>query len=75
MDQKIDLIYAVGPKMRHMFDALPASKRGHWSQTSEEILGILISHLKNNDVVLVKGSLGMKMGLIVNGLTELGVKG
>ena len=75
IDKKIDLVYAVGLEMRHMFDALPSKKRGHWSETSDELLGVLVSNLKNNDVVLVKGSLGARMGLIVNGLIKLGEKG
>ena len=73
--EKIDLVYAVGPRMRDMFEVLPSAKRGHWSENSKEILDVLISNLKDNDVVLVKGSRGVNMGLIVNGLTGLGVKG
>ena len=61
--------------MRDMFDALPAAKQACWSETSEELLSVIISHLQHGDVILVKGSLGTNMGLIVDELLALGVEG
>ena len=45
------------------------------SETSEELLSVIIPHLQHGDVVLVKGSLGARMGLIVDELLALGVEG
>ena len=72
---KVDLVYAVGLRMRDMFDALPDAKQAYWTETSEELLSVIISHLQHGDVVLVKGSLGARMGLIVDELLALGVEG
>ncbi len=75
LDNKIDLVFAVGPRMRDLFDTLPTHQQGHWSETSEELLTFLIPQLQSNDVVLVKGSLGVGMSLIVDGLVALGLRG
>ena len=75
LDNKIDLVYAVGPRMREMFELLPTHKQGFWSENPENLLTSLITQLQNNDVVLVKGSLGVRMSLIVDGLVALGVRG
>ena len=50
-NNNIDLVYAVGLRMRDMFDALPAAKQAYWSETSEELLSVIISHLQHGDVV------------------------
>ena len=75
LNNKIDLVYAVGPRMRDLFDTLPTQNQGGWSETSDKILTFLVSQLKNNDVVLVKGSLGVRMSKIVDGLVALGFRG
>ena len=52
-NNKVDLVYAVGLRMRDMFDALPDAKQAYWTETSEELLSVIISHLQHGDVVLV----------------------
>ena len=75
IEYKIDLVYATGPKMREMFEALPSGKQAHWSENSEELLSVLVSQLQQDDVVLIKGSQGVRMGVIVEGLMALDVEG
>jgi UDP-N-acetylmuramyl pentapeptide synthase len=58
-----------------VFDVLPDAKQAYWTETTEELLSVIISHLQHGDVVLVKGSLGARMGLIVDELLALGEEG
>ena len=75
LETKIDLVYAVGPNMINLFDALPTNKQGHWSKTPENLLKFIVPQLQSNDVILVKGSLGVRMSLIIDGLVGLGARG
>ncbi|MFS4437323.1 UDP-N-acetylmuramoyl-tripeptide--D-alanyl-D-alanine ligase [Paracoccaceae bacterium GXU_MW_L88] len=69
---QIDRVYCVGPLMRALYDALPRNKRGDWVERSSEFLPRLGRMIDEGDVVMVKGSLGSKMGLIVDGIKKLG---
>jgi UDP-N-acetylmuramoyl-tripeptide--D-alanyl-D-alanine ligase len=64
----VDLVFAAGPLMRHLYDALPAKRRGLHQATSAELIAPLKAALRPGDVVLVKGSLGSRMGPIVEAL-------
>jgi len=64
----IDLVYASGDRMKALFDVLPPQVQGAWAATSTDLLPQLESDLCDGDVVLVKGSAGARMGLIVDAL-------
>ena len=64
----IDLVFACGPLMKALFDALPKKMQGAYSLNSEELRAVLQPRLHAGDVVMVKGSNGSKMGLIVKAL-------
>ena len=68
---KIDKIYCVGPRMKNLFDVLPYSKRGFWTETAEEMQHVLVNKLKNGDIVMIKGSFSMGMKTIVNKLKNI----
>lgn len=70
--RQIDTVHCVGPLMKHLYDALPAAKRGEWVETSGELALQVKKLLTGGDVVMVKGSLGAKMGLIVDAIKNLG---
>ncbi|MBR45919.1 MAG: UDP-N-acetylmuramoylalanyl-D-glutamyl-2, 6-diaminopimelate--D-alanyl-D-alanine ligase [Rhodospirillaceae bacterium] len=65
---EIDLVFTAGPLMAHLFDALPELLRGARAETSADLLPALRGALKAGDVVLIKGSLGMKMRPLVEAL-------
>ena len=65
---RVDLVFANGANMRALYDALPASRRGAHSSTSAELAPQLMAALHEGDVVLVKGSLGSKMSVIIDAL-------
>ena len=68
----IDRIYCVGPLMKHLYDALPVAKQGQWFENSAMLASEVKNLLTDGDVVMVKGSLGAKMGLIVDAIKNLG---
>ncbi len=70
--ERIDRVDCVGPLMRHLYQALPAHQRGIWRETSADMLKHVRGHLDSGDVVLVKGSLGMNMAPIVDGIRKMG---
>ncbi|HEX4302984.1 MAG TPA: UDP-N-acetylmuramoylalanyl-D-glutamyl-2,6-diaminopimelate--D-alanyl-D-alanine ligase [Rhizomicrobium sp.] len=69
---RADLVFLNGPQMKALWDVLPASRRGAWAQTSAEIAPQLTAALKSGDTVLVKGSNGSKMSVIVDALKARG---
>lgn len=73
--KSIDVVHCIGPLSRALYDALPEHQRGLWVETSEEMLSGLRGRLDSGDVVLAKGSLSMKLGLIVDAIRKMGHPG
>jgi UDP-N-acetylmuramoyl-tripeptide--D-alanyl-D-alanine ligase len=65
---KVDILYASGPLMAHLWDVTPANKRGAYAKSSVELTDILLSELRSGDSVMIKGSLGSRMGVIVDAI-------
>lgn len=70
--KEIDVIHCVGPLMRSLYDNLPEARRGVWFETSEDAVQRLKMLIDSGDVVLAKGSLSMKLGLVVDGIRKMG---
>ncbi|WP_411957636.1 UDP-N-acetylmuramoyl-tripeptide--D-alanyl-D-alanine ligase [Paracoccus homiensis] len=66
----IDLIHAAGLRMRHLYDALPAAKRGTWADTAAELALNAGSLVAPGDIVLVKGSKSSKVSTVVDALRK-----
>jgi UDP-N-acetylmuramoyl-tripeptide--D-alanyl-D-alanine ligase len=66
-----DLVYACGPLMRHLFEALPQGKRGAHAPESAALAPLVAAALRAGDAVVVKGSLGSRMALVVAALRAL----
>jgi UDP-N-acetylmuramoyl-tripeptide--D-alanyl-D-alanine ligase len=58
-------VHCVGPRMRHLWTALPDGKRGLWAASAEEMRARLAELAGSGDVILVKGSKGIKVSLLV----------
>jgi UDP-N-acetylmuramoyl-L-alanyl-D-glutamate--2,6-diaminopimelate ligase/UDP-N-acetylmuramoyl-tripeptide--D-alanyl-D-alanine ligase len=56
--------------MRHLWDKIPAGRKGKYAPSSEELKKLLMDDLKAGDVVMVKGSLGSRMGPLVEAIKE-----
>jgi UDP-N-acetylmuramoyl-tripeptide--D-alanyl-D-alanine ligase len=65
---EVDVLYASGPLMRHLWNAIPTHRRGSYATTSDGIRASLIGSLRAGDVIMVKGSLGSRMGLLVDAI-------
>ena len=70
--QSLDLIHSAGPLMRHLHDALPEAQRGLWAPTAAELVPLVTKMVDAGDVVLVKGSKGSKISLVVDAIRKLG---
>jgi UDP-N-acetylmuramoyl-tripeptide--D-alanyl-D-alanine ligase len=64
----VDVVFACGELMGSLFEALPASRRGAYAKTSEELAPKLVGAVGPGDVIMVKGSLGSRMAPLVEAL-------
>jgi UDP-N-acetylmuramoyl-tripeptide--D-alanyl-D-alanine ligase len=69
---KIDQVHCVGPLMQHLYEALSPDKRGTWLQTAEEMVVQVRRLVGPGDIVLVKGSKGSKVSLVVDAIRKMG---
>ena len=67
-DADIDMVFCAGPLMRNLFDALPPVMRGAHTESSAELAAAVLSTVRAGDVVMVKGSLGSKMAVLIDAL-------
>lgn len=65
---QIDLVFTAGPLTRHLFEALPVSRRGGVADTAVDLIEPLARILRPGDAVMIKGSNGSRMGRIVEAL-------
>jgi UDP-N-acetylmuramoyl-tripeptide--D-alanyl-D-alanine ligase len=67
----VQLVYTCGTLMKSLYDALPVERRGAHKDNSVELAKIVPDVLTPGDVVMVKGSHGSKMGVVVEALRAL----
>jgi len=65
---RVDMTFCCGPLMRNLWEALPSGRRGGYADTSAQLESQVTGALRAGDTVMVKGSLGSKMKLIVAAL-------
>jgi UDP-N-acetylmuramoyl-tripeptide--D-alanyl-D-alanine ligase len=63
-----DLVFTCGPLMGALHAALPPGRRGAHAENSAALAPIVAAALRPGDAVLVKGSLGSRMALIVQAI-------
>jgi UDP-N-acetylmuramyl pentapeptide synthase len=66
----VDLVFACGPHMAALWQDLPAERRGGYSQTADGLRDALVEAVRAGDAVMVKGSLGSRMGPLVETLLD-----
>jgi UDP-N-acetylmuramoyl-tripeptide--D-alanyl-D-alanine ligase len=69
---RFDVVHTAGSHMANLHTALPDKMRGAHVATSAELGPIVAASVRPGDVVVVKGSLGSRMGPIVELLRSLG---
>ncbi len=67
-----DVLYACGPWMKFLYDAVPAEKRGGYAADSVALAQDVARAVRPGDAVLVKGSLGSRMRVVIAALSALG---
>jgi UDP-N-acetylmuramyl pentapeptide synthase len=67
----VDRVFTVGQAMRHLRKTLPAAIRAAHGDDALAVLPALEAELRPGDVVLIKGSLGVAMGRLVEALAAL----
>jgi UDP-N-acetylmuramoyl-tripeptide--D-alanyl-D-alanine ligase len=67
----IDLVFASGPLMNHLWSAIAEGQRGGYASTSSEIARAVAGAVRAGDVVMIKGSNGSKMRVVVEALRAL----
>lgn len=68
----IDIVHCVGPRMKALWDVLPADQRGEYDEAASDLTSRVHNLLRPGDAVLVKGSKGIKVSLVVDALRRLG---
>jgi UDP-N-acetylmuramoyl-tripeptide--D-alanyl-D-alanine ligase len=71
-EAEVDLVFACGTNMAALYEALPASRRGLWAEKAADLIELLLVEIQAGDAIMVKGSLGSKMGLVVEALKKAG---
>jgi UDP-N-acetylmuramoyl-tripeptide--D-alanyl-D-alanine ligase len=66
----IDLVFAAGPLMQNLVDRLPRTQVAAHAETSAELVEAVCGAIRPGDAIMVKGSLSMKMALVVKALKE-----
>src|SRR5437868_8245439 len=65
---KVDLVFASGAQMKALWDVLPASRRGAYAENSQALAPQVLAAVQPGDTVLVKGSNGARMSVIIDAL-------
>ena len=64
----VDLVFCCGPLMHALWEALPSERRAGYAETSALLEPQVLAAIRPGDTVMVKGSLGSRMGPIVKAL-------
>jgi UDP-N-acetylmuramoyl-tripeptide--D-alanyl-D-alanine ligase len=64
----VDLVFCSGPLMKHLWEALPSERRGGYAETASALESSVLAAVQPGDAVMVKGSLGSRMGPLVKAL-------
>jgi UDP-N-acetylmuramoyl-tripeptide--D-alanyl-D-alanine ligase len=65
-----DLVFAAGPLMKNLMSALPPERRGGYAKAAVDLKTVVASALRPGDVVMIKGSRGIRMEVVVEAIKE-----
>ncbi len=66
----VDVVFACGEQMASLYQALPPDRRGAYADTAEALAPALLDEVRPGDIVMIKGSLGSRMGPLVAALKQ-----
>jgi len=70
VDADVDAVYCAGPHMHALWRELPHDLRGHYCEDAKDLEDVLLGDVRAGDVVMIKGSLGTRMGPLVEALKK-----
>jgi UDP-N-acetylmuramoyl-tripeptide--D-alanyl-D-alanine ligase len=70
IENGVDLVFCAGPLYADLWEALPSGRRGGYAGTAAALEAEVLGALRAGDAIMIKGSLGSKMGPIVMALTR-----
>ena len=70
----VDLVFAAGPLMKSLWDALPPTRRGGYAESAAELAPLISAAVGPGDLVMVKGSNGSRAGAVAAALSALDVR-
>ncbi len=68
VDQDIDLVFCCGSLMHSLWEALSSERRGGYAKDTAALEAQVLAAIRPGDAIMVKGSLGSRMGPIVKAL-------
>ncbi len=75
IDSKIDQVIMVGEFSKYLYDMIPAKMQLFHALSAESALPQILQHIKDQDVIIVQGSRGMRMDKVVSYLSHLSSAG
>ncbi len=69
-DANVDILFASGPHMKALYEAVPDLRRGQHAGDSTGLIAAILDEIRPGDVVMIKGSLGSRMGPVVEALRD-----
>ncbi len=66
----VDMVFCCGPMMRHLWDALSPGRQAGYADSSAALESQVVAAIRAGDVIMVKGSLGSRMKMIVAALEK-----
>ena len=67
-------MFAAGPLMKSLWDALPPTRRGGYAESAAELAPLISAAVEPGDLVMVKGSNGSRAGAVAAALSALDVR-
>jgi len=64
----IDLVFCAGSLMANLYERLPTEQRGGYADSAELLKRQLLDTIEGGDAVMIKGSLGSRMGPLADAL-------
>jgi UDP-N-acetylmuramoyl-tripeptide--D-alanyl-D-alanine ligase len=68
----VTTVHCAGTRMRALFEALPQAQRGEWFPDAEAMAARARRLLDAGDIAMVKGSLGSRVGQVVQAIKAMG---
>jgi UDP-N-acetylmuramoyl-tripeptide--D-alanyl-D-alanine ligase len=67
-ESAVDLVFCAGALYRGLWEALPSGRKGGYAENAAALESQVLGAVRAGDAVMIKGSLGSKMGPIVKAL-------